>query len=177
MRRRAFTLLELVVVVLVLSILGTIVLLNTGGSNTLRQLEVASGEVAAALRFARTEAQRTSAAHGARIEVASSRIRVYRLDQSGSPFVEDYSVVHPLDKKPYDVALDGLPFAGDSKITGSQFSFAGGATLESVAFDPTGAPVSPVDLRELVTGQVDLANAGHAASVTLAASTGRVGLP
>ncbi len=178
MRTRGFTLLELLVVAVVLTVVAAIVALGPGREPPQRALGLAAGEVAAALRFARSEAARTGQPHGVRVTAADSRLRVYRLDTAASPPTELFDVRHAVDKRLYDVVLDALPHAGGASVTLSSFAFSGSAgSLESVAFDTTGAPVSPVTLQELTTGHVDLQRDGLTRSVVLAPATGRVTLP
>ena len=179
MRSRAFTLLELLVVVAVLAIVGATALLERGSSEALRRLDLATAEVAEALRFARAESLRTGEFHGTEVTGGSGRIRVFRLDMSSSPPARLYDVNHPVDKRLYDLTLAEAPFSGGVGVASASFSFDPTAALSqsSVAFDPGGAPVSPDTLRRLLGGQVALQYGGHSRSVALAPITGRVTLP
>ena len=140
-----------------------------------QKLDVAVREVAAALRFARSEAIRTGEYYGARIAAGDERVRVYRLDTSSPPPVEDYSVTHPVDKKPYDLQLGAAPMTSGVEVFASAFLFDGSAVpLESVAFDSSGAPVSPLDLSLMNAGAAVLQYGSQKQWVAVAAMTGRV---
>ena len=139
------------------------------------RIELATSEVAGALRFARSEALRTGQYHGARIDSALQRIRVYRLDVSGSPAVEEYVVAHPVDKQLFDVSLRSGSFTPDGGITSVEFRFGGDpAPGESVAFDIRGNPVSPLDLTLMDSGRVTLGLGGRLATVSIAPLSGLV---
>ena len=148
-----FSIGELLIVALVVAIASLVVVGRSSSVDGEIRLDLATSEVAGALRFARSEAIRTGRHHGARIESAQQRIRVYRLDVSGSPAVEEYVVAHPVDKQLFDVSLRSRSFTPDGGITGVEFRFGGDPTpLESVAFDARGVPVSPLDLAVLNSG-------------------------
>ncbi len=147
MREKAFSLLELLVVVVILALLAGAVVRTYSSGDIEQKLQLAAEEVSSALRFARAEAIRTGEHHGARIGAADHRVRVYRLDTSGSPPVEVFSVYNPVDKKLYDLALIAAPFTTGVKVDKSDFRFGGVSTqYESVSFAADGTPVSPVDL-------------------------------
>ncbi len=84
-----------------MAIAGLVVVGRSSSVDDEIRLDLATSEVAGALRFARSEAIRTGRHHGARIESTQQRIRVYQLDVSGSPAVEEYVVAHPVDKHPF----------------------------------------------------------------------------
>ena len=176
MRQRAFSLLELLVVVAILAIVGLALLRGIPADQGRHKLDLAAQEVAAALRFAHSEAIRTGEYYGARIGAGDERVRVYRLDTSSPPPpVEDYSVTHPVDKKLYDLQLGAAPMTSGVEVFASAFLFDGSALpLESVAFDSTGAPVSPLDLSLLNAGAAVLQHGSQTQQVAVAAMTGRV---
>ena len=177
MGRRAFTLVELLIVVAILAIVALVYAAQPAGDTTHQKLDVAASEVASALRFARSEALRTGQPHGARIEPGSDRVRVFRLDVSGGPPVEDYSVRHPVDKKLYDLSFQTHSFAGSVGVSLSQFLFGGvGTPKQAVAFQPDGSPVSPENLTLMDSGDVDLSLSGQTRQVDVAPITGRVTL-
>ena len=175
MRESAFSIMELLLVVAILGIVALELITRSSGVVGEKKLELAASEVAAALRFANSEAVRTGVYHGARFSTADNRALVYRLDTSGSPPVEEYSVFHPVDKRLYRVELANGGFTQGVNISLSDFRFGGAATAyESVAFAATGMPISPVDLTLMDQGQVDLTDGQMTKSVTLAPVTGRV---
>ncbi|MEE9279934.1 MAG: GspH/FimT family pseudopilin [Myxococcota bacterium] len=175
MGRGGFSIAELLVVVAVLAIAGLVLVGHGSSVNESLKLELAAEEVASALRFARSESMRTGDVHGARIDTATQRILVYRLDTSSSPPAELNDVYHPVDKKLYDVGLAGGSFTRGVSISQAEFRFRGDPTpYASVAFDPTGIPISPLDLAVMESGAVDLDYRGMTNSVTLMPPSGRV---
>ena len=158
-----------------MAIAGLVVVGRSSSVDDEIRLDLVTSEVAAALRFARSEAIRTGRHHGARIESTQQRIRVYQLDVSGSPAVEEYVVAHPVDKHPFDVSLRSRSFTADGGITAVEFRFGGDPTpKESVAFDARGVPVSPLDLALMDSGSVTLGLRGLLATVSLVPLSGLV---
>ena len=174
MRSRGFTLLELVMVVLLLSIVAGVALLDRGTAVAERRLDVAASEVASALRFARAESLRTGEFHGSAITLANHQLRLFRLDLSGTPPVQLFVVDHPLDRRPYDITLPQAPFSRGVEVASASFAFAASPSLSALAFEASGAPISPVTMRRLLSGQVVLQYAGRTRTVSVAAITGRV---
>ncbi len=103
-RQDGYTLTELVVVICLLALL--VALAQPGASPSERErLELAAGEFAAAIRFARSESIRTGEPHGFRFLTNQHRIRVYRTDPSGTPWTWIWDVYHPIDKSLYDYTV------------------------------------------------------------------------
>lgn len=177
MRREAFTLLELTLVVAILGIVAGALALQSTSGDTERRLDTATSEVAAALRFARSEALRTGEPHGVRAETAGSRLRVFSLDTTGATPVETFTVRNPVDKKLYDLTFPDAPFMEGVSVQASDFRFGGSAVVrQAVAFDADGTPVSPLDLAPLDSGLVRLSKGTVQREVTVAPVTGRVSL-
>lgn len=176
MRDPAFTLLEMLAVVAILAIASLVVVLHSSPLEETK-LGLAASEVASALRFARSEALRTGEHHGARIGVADDRVRVYHLDISGSPPVEEFTVFHPVDKKLFDVPLASGSFTRGVSIDTSFFLFSAPPPKESVAFAPSGIPVSPLDLSGLNTGGVVVKHGIRQINILVSPTTGRVVIP
>lgn len=135
-RERGYTLTELVIVVGILAVIAAVAAPDFS-SNDQTKLEVATANVVGAIRFAHSEAIRTSAPWGVRVEQSNQRIRVYRLDTSVSPFVLSYENYDPLTKQiidlnfstsAADVVLDSvyIKFKGTWSTT-SYLGFAGGS--------------------------------------------------
>ncbi len=161
-----------------MALVGLVVVGRSSSVDDEIRLDLATSEVASALRFARSEATRTGRHHGVRIESSQQRIRVYRLDVASSPPVEEYVVVHPVDKTLFDVQLSSRSFTPDGSITSVSFRFGGDPTpYESVAFDARGVPVSPLDLALMDSGEVTLGVRGMISSVSLVALSGLVSTP
>jgi Tfp pilus assembly protein FimT len=159
-------------VVLVLAIVVAITVPPVNGRSALR-LERAADEVAAALAYARGEAERTRVPHGVRVQ-GGRRIAVFRLDESKAPPAEVYDVRDPVDKSIYDVDLAGGPFTQNTTATG-WFLFQRQASGEAAAsFDANGEPMRGDDDLPLATGGVLLANEGFTLAVAVAPLTGRI---
>jgi prepilin-type N-terminal cleavage/methylation domain-containing protein len=176
MGRKAFTLIELLLVVAVLAAAAAILLPAPTPVDRAQRIDLAAGEVAAALRFARDEALRTRRWHGVRITAASERIQVFSLDTTGTPPVETFDVRHPVDKKLYDLSLASRPFSEGVDLDRAEFGFGGvKKPYEAIAFSPDGVPASPRDLTLLDSGLVDLNDgATERRRVEVAAMIGRV---
>lgn len=175
MREPGFTLFELLLAVGIVGALALALVMGVTASSEQRRLEVAAEEVAGALRFARDEARRAGAPHGVRITASESRIRVYELDTSGTPPVEQYTVYHPVHRQLYDVRLSEAPFTSGVEVQSSDFRFGGDPTpKESVAFRATGSAISPEDLDLQDSGNVVLTHGGRVRTLSVAPRTGRV---
>ncbi len=169
-----WTLFEILVVLAILGIVASTLFLHPAAFQQGVKLDLAASEAASALRFARSEAIRKRSVHGVRLGTSGDRIRVYDLDTSGGPFVEQFTVYHPVDKKLYDVTLSSGMASGTS-ISLSDFRFVGDAGVyESMAFDAKGFPVSPIDLAALSQGSVELSSAAGTRTLSVVPGTGRV---
>ncbi len=130
--RRAFTLLELVAVLAVLSILLALALPDMDASHRTYVLDSAASEVLAALRFAQSRSIHTGVDHGCEFSAADDTIRCFQV--SGSP---PYPTVnHPVRKTPYTLDFDASP--GHGGVTISSVTFA----ASTVIFDSLGSPDS-----------------------------------
>ena len=146
MRARGYTLVEMVVAVAVLAIIAAAAIPLTGPVNE-NKLDAAAGEVANALRFARTEAIRTGSFRGVDFSVdpvtGKRRIRVFRTD-AATPPNPVYDVYHPLDKKPYDIQLANGPGTQGATISAAAFLYFRPpftfVTQDQAAFDASGNP-------------------------------------
>ena len=96
-----YTLTELVIVVAILSIAAAVAVpsLRSGPD---KQLGLAAGQFASAIRFARSESIRTGQPHGFRFLTNQYRIRVFSADTAASPWTWIFDVYHPVDKQLYD---------------------------------------------------------------------------
>ena len=114
--RAGFSLAEILAVVLVLSIVAAVAIPNLSATDP-NKLELASQEFAQAIRFARAEARRTGLPHGFELSPGERRIRVFRPDTATTPWSPQYDVLHPIQRRPYDVALDRHRFARAESLT------------------------------------------------------------
>ena len=104
------------------------------------KLDLAVSEFAEAMRFARAEAIRTGEPHGVRRQSPQNRIRVFSLDQSGTPWTRVYDVRHPVSKKLYDIDLDDHPFARVDAMDSRSSWGASCNDVSTVWFDAIGVP-------------------------------------
>jgi type II secretion system protein H len=75
-RHNGFTLLEIMIVAAILGIVALVAVPSfTSTSDGEAKLDLAAGEVAAAIRFARSETMRTGTVHGAKVAVSSRSTR------------------------------------------------------------------------------------------------------
>ena len=180
---RGFTLVELVLVVALIALVSKIALSDTAPSAQNR-VDAAAMEVAQALRFAQQEAIRTGAARVAILDPGSSHVRVFQLDMTAVPPVEDTArpVAYPVSRQQaYDVPLLSLPATAGVKIASAAFTFADGSSATQVAFDATGAPANirgpkPSDAKALSSGAVSVTLSNARRAVYVDAITGRVTL-
>ncbi len=171
---KGFTLVELLIVVLILASIVVIAQPNFSNNDS-NKVNLASAEVANALRFAQSEARRSGEYYGFRLDNGSDLIRLFNLQDPTTSPTESYSVYHPLDKNLYAVDLaNGHLSKGVSATAAFKYSLA--AAIQAVAFTPFGAPVSPEDLYPLLEGEgsIVLTLGNHTQTVLLCAETGRV---
>ena len=121
MRQVGYTLVEVLVVVVILGVVAAALLATHGSVDAEQTLEAAAAEVAAALRFARSEAIRSGEPHGVEASTSTQLVRVYRLDTSASPPVPVYSVRHPVDKKLYHLDFSSDPMLAPVSVTSAAF--------------------------------------------------------
>lgn len=173
-RQAGYTLTELIIVVTILAIVAAIAVPATA-SNESERLELAAQEIAAAMRFARSEALRTGEPHGFRQQSGAKRIRVFRLDQGTSPATLVYDVYHPVDKQLYDFDLNLQSLAAADSLSRTAV-FRGNCNQQgNVYFDANGTPwcADPGTVL-LDTFEVDLIMGSSRRTVILDDITGRV---
>ena len=173
-RQAGYTLTELIIVVTILAIVAAIAVPATA-SNESERLELAAQEIAAAMRFARSEALRTGEPHGFRQQSSAKRIRVFRLDQGTSPATPIYDVYHPVDKQLYDFDLNLQSLAAADSLSRTAV-FRGTCNQQgNVYFDANGTPwcADPGTVL-LDTFEVDLIMGSSRRTVILDDITGRV---
>jgi type II secretion system protein H len=173
-RQAGYTLTELIIVVTILAVVAAIAVPATA-SNESERLELAAQEIAAAMRFARSEALRTGEPHGFRQQSGAKRIRVFRLDQGTSPATLIYDVYHPVDKQLYDFDLNLQSLAAADSLSRTAV-FRGTCNQQgNVFFDADGTPwCADPDTVLLDTFEVDLILGYSRRTVILDDITGRV---
>lgn len=173
-RQAAYSLLELTIIVLILGIMAAVVMPNYSSSDP-SKLDLAAGEIADAMRFARSEAMRLGQPRGFRQQSVQKRIRVFRADTATAPWTVIYDVYHPLSKKLYDIDLDNHPFAKADSITATS-AYRGTCNQNgNVYFDSNGIPRC-TDPETVLLDQFDvtLTLGGHTRVVSLNSFTGQV---
>lgn len=174
LRSHGVTLIELLVVVAILGIVAAAAIPNLRSADPQR-LDLAAEEFAEAMRFARSEAMRTSEPRGFRQQSAAKRIRVFRPDTGTAPWTLNYDVYHPVSRQLYDVDLDEHPFAYADSLSRSH-GFNGACNVNgNVYFDRNGIPRC-ADPETVLLEQFDvtLTLGPHTRVVTLHGITGRV---
>ena len=174
--------------VALLALVATVVLPGSAGVAQAR-VDAAVNEVAAALRFAQSEAIRTADFRVAGFDSASGRVHVFALDTTASPPSELTSmpVQHPTDHKNYDLLLTTSSASVGVAFANVAFTFSDSSTSTQLGFDASGAPVriqtggTTLAMTDAVptgsNGQVTVSLAGLQRSVKVDAVTGRVTTP
>ena len=173
-RQDGYTLTELVVVICLLALL--VALAQPGASPSERErLELAAGEFAAAIRFARSESIRTGEPHGFRFLTNQHRIRVYRTDPSGTPWTWIWDVYHPIEKGLYDYTLPPELAVAPQPVVHTPIYRGICDRQGAIYFDSNGTPrcLEPETVL-LESYRLDFTGGQAAAAVTLDGITGRV---
>ena len=167
-----YTLVEVVLVVAIFGIFATVLLPDSRATDESR-LDMAANEVAAALRYAQSEALRTAIPHGAFTDDSTNQIKVYN-KPSSTPV---YDVYHPVDRKLYDIKLENSPLMSGVDFVSAIFNFSGPFSSSSyLGFNIHGHPKytdSGTDYM-LIDGNIILAHAGKQRVISIAPMTGRV---
>ncbi|HUO82320.1 MAG TPA: GspH/FimT family pseudopilin [Gammaproteobacteria bacterium] len=173
--RAGFTLTEMLVVVALLAAFAVIAVPLLSAPDPAR-VELAAAELVQALRYARSEAERTGTPHGLRVDAAGGTAQMFRLDTAAVPPARDFAVYHPVDRQ-----LFALDFAADSatrdvQIAAAAFSFAAAcAEARDIVFDASGTPLCADPAGVAVTSAtIDLTDGRSQRRVAVAAVTGRV---
>jgi len=178
MRQFGYTLVELSVVVLIMAVVAAAVIRSQTSVDTEQALDAAAEEVAAAFRFARSEAIRSGEPHGVEASTSTQLVRVYRLDTSVSPPVPDYSSVrHPVDKQLYHLDFSTHPLLAPVAMTQVACWWSGlGFPTTFVGFSPSGTPKydSGFQLHMLNWASITLGAGGETRMISVAPMTGRV---
>ncbi|MDH3589121.1 MAG: prepilin-type N-terminal cleavage/methylation domain-containing protein [Gammaproteobacteria bacterium] len=178
-QRRGYTLLELVIVVSVLGIIAAIVVPNTGADSD-EKLRLAAEEVAGAIRFARSETLRTGEVHGLTVSQVTQKVTVKKYDVTTDPISSLGTLIHPIDKQPYDFNVNTKSTTRGVTISNSQdvFSYTGLGERRSLIFDAYGTPKwivgSGPTTYLLSDSNIELSFKGQQRVVRVAAITGRV---
>ena len=177
--QHGYTLVELVIVVSIIALIAAIAVPNFApGSDG--KLRLAAEEVAAAIRYARSEALRTGDGHGLTISQSTQKVTVKQYDISSVPISTVGVLTHPVDKQPYDFNVntgtrtDGVTISNSADI----FDYGAAGRRRSLLFDARGTPVwivgSDPTRHLLEDATVELTYADQQRTVSVAPITGRV---
>jgi type II secretion system protein H len=174
LRSHGMTLVELLLVLAILGVAAAVAIPGLRSSDP-QTLDVAAGEVASAMRYARSEAMRTGAPRGYRGNGDTRRIRVFRPDTSTTPWVVNYDIHHPYSKQLYSISLASHPLAAVDSMTHKRIYRGACNTPRNVYFDANGIPrcADPENVL-LEQYEVTLKRGPHTRTVTLHGITGRV---
>ena len=174
-RQVGYTLTELMIVVMILTVIAAIVVPATTSTGPEKKLELAAEEFAAAMRFARNEAIRTGEPHGFRFLTNQERIRVFSADTSGSPWTWVWNVYHPVSKQLYDYTLPDELFGAPDPIAHTAVYRSTCDRTAVVYFDASGTPwcLEP-ETALLDSFRLDITTNDGQIAVNLDGITGRV---
>ena len=159
--RRAYTLIELLIVVLLVGILAVTGLPTLARSLDERQVAWMARQIMFDLRYLQTLAVKDGNRYALAFDTSGGSYRAVRVTEIVGTTLTGDTLAHPISKKDWVVSFaEGSEF---SKLRLEAAEFAG---KEWVAFDPSGAPDS--------AGEVGLACGEFARRIQVAAGTGRV---
>lgn len=169
MKRRAFTLIELVLVMLIVIILSGVAIVSIVNAVNVLRVSNASDKLAVDIRYAQTMAAATAKWYGVSFDIDPlnpSQYRYYRVYTTTGTL--DTPAVNP-SKLGSDFVVD---LSADFSVYISSISIAGGTKVE---FSPLGIPYndmtgSPITAEGTITVQKD----SSARTVRLSPVTGRV---
>ena len=178
---RGHTLVELLVVLAILGIVAQLALPQMEPASALRA-DAAAREVAQALRFAQSEAQRTGAWYMASCDTAGNSVGIARVNLKALPPAPDLAapVLHPIDKKDYQIVFSSAQSTTGASIASCAFTYADGKTVPQLVFGADGAAVNLTgpnapDIKPLTgSSQIVVAAGRVRRAVQVSAPSGRV---
>ncbi len=174
-----YSLVELLLVVAMLALIAAVATPGISADDQVK-LERAATEVAAALRFARSEALRTGTGHGLTISHVTQKVTVRKYDLTTTPISALDTLMHPVSKQPYDFNVNtGAATAGVTIDNSSDiFEYEVVGRRRSLIFDASGTPVwimsSGPAAYLLIDGSVELNYEDQMRYVRVSPVTGRV---
>jgi prepilin-type N-terminal cleavage/methylation domain-containing protein len=139
LRSKGFSLLELLLVLMVLGLVAVAAIPGLSSSDNHR-FELAAGEIAGAMRFARSEALRSGEPHGFQLQTSDMRIRVISADTNTNPWTPRYDVEHPGVHDFYDIQLADNALAGIQSMARNALFQGNCNNLDLIYFDASGTP-------------------------------------
>ena len=176
LRSHGVTLVELLIVLSILGVVALVAIPNLSSGDA-KRLDVATAEVVAAVRYARSEAMRSGEIHGIDISPSNQKVKVYRVSLTTDP---DVLLTHPVDKKPYEFDFDKIVMMSGVSINDAEnpFLFINGYK-KKLNFGANGLP-GDIDtatgaINPLLAGSVRLDYGAHSRTVRIS-PTGRVSI-
>jgi len=154
--QRAFSLAELIAVLVIIGILVTVALPDMASSNRTYLLDAAANRILAALRFAQSQAVTTGTDHGCLITPSANTFSVFQA--VGAPPYP--TATDPVKKTPYTVDFDTEPGFGGITISSTTFP------ADTITFDSLGSPDNG--------GTITLSLSGFNKLVAVSAVTGLI---
>jgi type II secretion system protein H len=171
---QGFSLLELLLVLILLGIVAVAAVPDLSSGDQ-KRLELAAGEIAEAMRYARSEALRTAEPRGFQLQTAEARIRVVSADTSSNPWTAGYDVERPGVHNFYDTDLSSRSYAGIDGMTRSAVFHGNCNNADLIFFDALGMPACADNGGALVDQyDVTLSFGSRSRIVSLHGITGRV---
>jgi prepilin-type N-terminal cleavage/methylation domain-containing protein len=176
--RQGFSLLEMLLVVVILSIAAKIALPNLATATPAR-LDRAANELAEALRFARAEAIRTGTLVGVQYSASTPSISVCTISLILG-FISKCSILsNPVDHNPYTLNYAGNGNQAPVTLNSVTWQY-GGNNLNYIVFGSHGTPVYPIilisQMTMLTNASVVIAYAGQIRTINVSPMTGRVSI-
>ena len=174
-----YTLTELIIVVAILGFIAAIAVPDFSSTSDAK-LRLAAEEVAGAIRYARSESLRTGEAYGLTISQETQTVTVDRYDLTTAPISTLETLMHPIDKQPYDFNVSTRSTTQGVTISNSLdvFNYTGLGRRRSLIFDASGSPKwivgSGPTHHLLADGTVELSLGSEQINVSVAPITGRV---
>lgn len=172
--RLAFTLVEILMVVIILGIVSAIVLPQIGNRDDLKAA-AATRLVMADLIFAQNRAIATQRTHYIQFINSGSPGCSYQITTALPPSGDADYVLHPVNKTRYIETFGPEGNAGLADIT---FAAAFNDNRTILAFDALGTPwayiANSADGTELTTGRIQLTCGAHSLWITIAPFTGEI---
>lgn len=178
-RQAGYSLVELVVVVTILAVIAAVAVPGVNADAD-QKLLLAAEEVASAIRYTRSEAIRTGAGHGLTISQATQKITVQQYDISSAPIAVVDTLIHPIDRQPYDININTSTVTDGVAINNSLdiFDYGPEGRRRSLIFDERGTPIwiigSDPTRHLLEAATVELTYGNQQRTVSVAPITGRV---
>ena len=173
--QHGYTFVELAIVAALVAVFAAAALPDLRPSQYAK-LDLATAQLAEAIRFARDEAIRTGDPIYVEIDWNTDRFLIATADLSGATAAAGATLRHPIDRKLLDIIVSGAATTSGVEIMSDPFDYPLGGTQPSVLFDGQGLPFRKAGGSEqlMTLGEIDLALGNLQRTVFVAPITGRV---